>query len=263
MIIGLFCILVYIAAAAVVGTRLFHQQGPNPKLTAIPAFLALALHLYLLSTGILLEPGQNMSMINVASLIAWLITLTMTLASFSLPTAILMPVVFGFSAIVVALETFIPNSHIMQIEMRPALLTHITLALVAYGCLMITVLYGLQLSFINERLKEKKASILHSAFPPLMTVENIFFKLLLTGTVLLTLSLLSGFVFLEDMFAKEQAHKTVLSCVAWIVFCVTAIGHARWGWRGKPVISATIVGAVLLTLAYFGSRFVREVIISS
>lgn len=261
MLVEIVCIIAYIGATAWVGSRLFHHLGPNPKLMAIPAFIALTLHLYLLSESILQAPGQNMSMINVASLIAWLVSFTMTLASFAFSTAILMPVVFGFSAFVVLIGAVVPDVHMMQIDLHPELLIHITLALFAYGCLSITVLYGIQLSYINLRLKHKKAPLLHSSLPPLMTVETIFFKLLLAGTILLTLSLITGFLFLDNMLAKEQAHKTVLSVIAWIIFIVTAIGHHRWGWRGKPVVSATLVGGFILTLAYFGSRFVREVLI--
>ena len=262
MIIGLICVALYIAAASIVASRLFHHQGPERKISTALAVAALALHFFMLSDSIFIEPGQNMSMSNVASLIAWLIVLTMTAASFVLPNAILLPVVFGFAALIVLLGLFVPDTYIMNIEVQPALLTHITLALFAYGSLIIAMLYALQLSYINVRLKQKNASLLHSSLPPLMAVEQIFFKLLLTGTVLLTLSLLSGFVFLDNMFAKEQAHKTVFSILAWCVYVVVLFGHSRWGWRGKPVISATVAGAVLLTLAYFGSRFVREVIIN-
>ncbi|MFA3790562.1 inner membrane protein YpjD [Aliiglaciecola sp. SL4] len=263
MLIEIVCIVFYLFAAGWVTSRLFHHQGPNPKLMLIPAFLALTTHLYLLVEGLNQASGANMSMLNVASLIAWLVTVTMTIASFALATAILMPVVFGFSALIVLLSALIPKVHIMQIQLQPDLVIHITLALLAYGCLIIAVLYALQLAYINERLKQKKTSLLHSSLPPLMTVETIFFKLLLAGTILLTLSLISGFLFLDNMWASEQAHKTILSVIAWLIFSVTAIGHHQWGWRGKPVISATLVGAFLLTLAYFGSRFVKEVILSS
>ena len=261
MIIGLLCALLYFAAAGIVASRLFHHQGPNRKLSVSLALTAGLLHIYLLSQGIFLEPGQNMSMSNVASLIAWLITTTMTAAYFVLPNAILLPVVFSFAGIIVLLNVFVPDTYIMHIEVQPALLVHISLALFAYGCLMIALLYALQLSYINLRLKQKQASILHSSLPPLMAVEQIFFKLLLTGLALLTMSLVSGFAFLDDMFASGQAHKTVLSILAWFVYALVLIGHKQWGWRGKPVITATVVGSVLLTLAYFGSRFVREVII--
>jgi ABC-type uncharacterized transport system permease subunit len=41
------------------------------------------------------------------------------------------------------------------------------------------------------------------------------------------------------------------------------MGHSLFGWRGKPVIWSTIISGVLLTLAYFGSRFVKEVILNA
>ncbi len=261
MLLGLLAISFYFAAAGVIASRLFHHQGPNKKLSNFLAFAAIIAHILILSDSIFIEPGQNMSILNVASLIAWLIALTMIIASFSLPNLILLPVVFGFAGLIVFFGLVIPSTYLMHIEVRPALLLHITLALFAYGCLMIAFLYALQLSYINNRLKQKQASLLHTSLPPLMAVENILFKLLLAGTSLLTLSLLSGFAFLDDMFAKDQAHKTVLSILAWLVFGLVLVGHQKWGWRGKPLVSATVVGSVLLTLAYFGSRIVREVII--
>lgn len=261
-ITGVICVAFYFAAAGVIASRLFHHQGPNQRTSAYLGIIALVLHLVLLSNSIVVEPGQNMSLGNVVSLVAWLISITMTISSFYLPNAILLPVVFGFSGLVVLANVFLPDTYIVNIELRPGLLVHITLALFSYGSLMIALLYAMQLSYINERLKQKKASILHSSLPPLMAVEGIFFKLLLVGTVLLTLSLATGFVFLDDMFATQHVHKTVLSLFAWVVFVTLVIGHQQWGWRGKPIITGTVVGAVLLTLAYFGSRFVREVIIN-
>ncbi|GAA0350230.1 inner membrane protein YpjD [Bowmanella denitrificans] len=260
-LLGLMVTLLYLVAAIHIGSRLFHHEGPRHKFSAFLGTLGVVLHLWLLSEGIFNQPGQNMSILNVASLVAWMITLSMTIASFSLPNAILLPVVYGFSAITVLLNLLVPDTHLMHIEMRPALIAHITLALFAYGCLMISMLYALQLACINFRLKRKQLSLLHSSLPPLLIVEQILFKLLLVGTVLLTLSLVSGFMFLDDMFAQHQVHKTVLSSLAWLVFVLLLAGHYRFGWRGRPVVITTLVGAMLLTLAYFGSRFVKEVLL--
>lgn len=262
MLLGLMCFALYAAASGVIFSGLFHHKGPNRKLSFSLATLALVLHIIILRGDIFIEPGQNMSLLNVASLIAWLISLSMLLASFTMPNTILLPVVFGFTGLMVVLNPLRSDAHIIHVNVQPALLIHITLALFAYACLGIALLYALQLSYINVRLKEKKASLLHSSLPPLMAVESILFKLLLVGTVLLTLSLASGFVFLENMFAKEQAHKTVLSILAWLVYSVILIGHFRFGWRGKPIVVCTVIGSVLLTLAYFGSRFVKEVILN-
>jgi len=265
MMMAATCFAFYTLACIIIVTGMFQEKGPNKLAAIISVLVAMGLHIVILRSGILVEPsvGQNMSMLNVASLVGWLISVTMLLASFRLPNTILLPVVYSFTGLTVLLSGLIPSAHVIQISVKPNLLIHISLALFAYACLAIASLYAVQLSYINFRLKEKNASLLHSSLPPLMAVENILFKLLLVGTVLLTLSLVSGFMFLDNMFAKEQAHKTVFSLLAWGLYSVILMGHSLFGWRGKPVIWSTIVGGALLTLAYFGSRIVREVILNA
>lgn len=263
MLLEIICFALYAITAGIIITGMFQEQGPNKKLAIISVVTALLLHSFILKHAILLGPGQNLSMLNVASLIGWLISITMLLASFKIPNTILLPVVYGFTGCIVLLNTLLPSAHVIQLKIQPSLLIHISLALFAYACLGIAFLYAIQLSYINFRLKQKHASsILHSSLPPLMAVENILFKLLFVGTILLTLSLISGFMFLDNMFGTEQAHKTVLSMIAWAIFSTIVYGHAKFGWRGKPVIISTVTGSFLLTLAYFGSRFVREVLLN-
>jgi len=83
------------------------------------------------------------------------------------------------------------------------------------------------------------------------------------GFILLTLALLSGFMFLQDMFAQRLAHKTILSILAWLVFGTLLWGRFRFGWRGQKALIWTLVGFVVLMLAYFGSKFVIEVILKT
>lgn len=265
MLMDIICFAFYILASAVIVTGMFQEKGPNKLAAIISVLIAMSLHITILISSILIEPGlgQDMSMLNVASLVGWLISLTMVLASFKLPNNILLPVVYSFTGLVVILRAFIPSAYVIQHSVQPTLLIHIGLALFAYACLAIASLYAVQLSYISFRLKQKTPSLLHSSLPPLMAVENILFKLLLVGTVLLTLSLASGFMFLDNMFAHEQAHKTALSLLSWGLYSMILMGHYIFGWRGKRVIWSTIVGGVLLTLAYFGSRFVREVILNA
>ncbi|MGJ8678871.1 cytochrome C assembly family protein [Paraglaciecola sp.] len=263
MLLDYICFAFYLFTSGIIVAGMFQEQGPNKTLSIATAVVAIVLHTFILKSTILIEPGQNMSILNVASIVGWIISITMLSASFKLPNTILLPVVYGFTGILVLLSNAMPGAHVVQMNIQPSLIIHVSLALFAYACLGIAFLYALQLFYINLRLKEKNASILHSSLPPLMAVEHILFKLLLVGTVLLTLSLISGFIFLDNMFTKEQAHKTVLSLIAWVIYTTIVFGHAKFGWRGKPVITSTIIGSVILTLAYFGSRFVREVLLNA
>jgi ABC-type uncharacterized transport system permease subunit len=86
--------------------------------------------------------------------------------------------------------------------------------------------------------------------PPLQTMEYLLFRLIWTGEVLLALAILTGALFLENMFAQHLAHKTVLSIVAWLVFAVLLWGKHRLGWRGTTAVKWTLTGFGLLILAY-------------
>lgn len=92
-------------------------------------------------------------------------------------------------------------------------------------------------------------------------MEALLFQMLATGLIFLTISLVSGFLFIENLFAQHLAHKTVLSILAWLIFSGLLMGRSRYGWRGKTAIQWTIIGFVLLLLAYFGSKLVLELIL--
>jgi ABC-type uncharacterized transport system permease subunit len=92
-------------------------------------------------------------------------------------------------------------------------------------------------------------------------MEDLMFEMIGIGFILLTLALLSGFAFLDDMFAQHLVHKTVLSVVAWLVFGGLLLGRRLWGWRGRKAISWTLTGFGILILAYFGSKLVLELIL--
>jgi ABC-type uncharacterized transport system permease subunit len=53
----------------------------------------------------------------------------------------------------------------------------------------------------------------------------------------------------------------VLSIAAWSVFGILLWGRWRFGWRGRVAIRWTLSGFAALVLAYFGSKFVLEVLL--
>jgi ABC-type uncharacterized transport system permease subunit len=92
-------------------------------------------------------------------------------------------------------------------------------------------------------------------------MESLLFEFIAIGQLLLTGSLVTGFLFLEDMFAQHLVHKTVLSLIAWAIFALLLWGRYRFGWRGKKALQWTIGGFLVLLLAYFGSKAVLELIL--
>ena len=265
MIISLTIIasLFYVLATSHVLSRLFHKQGPSQKLTVILSTVAILAHMLLLVNSVFRADGQDLSIVNVALLTCWVIVVSVTAVSLKFPATLLLPVVYGFAALLTLVSLFIPHHVILQsIDVELGLVTHISLSLLAYCVLIISTLYAVQFYFIDKRLKRKDLAIVHSHLPPLMVVERQLYQLLTLGTILLTFALLSGFIFLEGMFASEFIHKTVLSLIAWLIFTVVTVGHLRQGWRGKPVVFSIMIAAFILSLAYFGSRFIQEVVLN-
>jgi len=79
--------------------------------------------------------------------------------------------------------------------------------------------------------------------------------------VLLTFTLLTGALFVDDLFGQHLIHKTVLSIVAWLVFGALLFGRWRYGWRGRRAVNLTLVGMGVLLLAFFGTKAVLELIL--
>ena len=86
-------------------------------------------------------------------------------------------------------------------------------------------------------------------------------SLLAAGLLFLTLSIATGFVFLDDLSGPGLVHHTVITMAAWVVFAVLLWGRHQLGWRGAIASRWTLSGFVLLVLGYFGSKLVLEVIL--
>ncbi|WP_198419022.1 cytochrome C assembly family protein [Motilimonas pumila] len=259
---SIFALACYLLAIGACLSRLLHHQGPDKRWVLGSALTAIAAHGVWLYQDIFISSGQNLSLMNVAALVSLIISLVLTLATFKLRTWVILPVAYGFAIVNLAAATLLPSHYITHLETRPEVVVHISIALFSYSTLMIAGLFALQLAYLDYQLKQKKKPLFHPALPPLMTVERQLFQLIVIGAILLSFSLLTGFVFLQDMFAQGKAHKAILSMIAWLMYMTLIWGHYIKGWRGKPVIYATVIGAFILTLAYFGSRFVKEIILT-
>lgn len=227
----------------------------------ISAVIALVCHAIALEARILPDgdSGQNLSLLNVGSLVSLMICTVMTIVASRNRGWLLLPIVYAFALISTALATFVPNEYITHLEATHGMLVHIGLSLFSYATLIIAALYALQLAWIDYQLKNKKLAF-NREMPPLMSIERKMFHITQIGVVLLTLTLCTGLFYMHNLFSMENIDKAVLSIVAWFVYIVLLWGHYHEGWRGRRVVWFNVAGAVILTLAYFGSRIVQQLI---
>jgi len=256
----------YVAAGLFISIRLFKDQGSEKPSRATGIGLGLAgviLHTYVLSQNILIEGGINLGFFNAGSLVMWIILLLLMLSSLTKPVENLGIVLLPMTAIALALELYFPASHILPTGSPWSLRIHVIISLLAYSLFTLASVQAVLLSIQDHHLRHRHPGGFIRALPPLQTMEMLLFEMIGLGFLLLTFALISGFVFLDDIFAQRMVHKTFLSIIAWLVFGTLLWGRFKFGWRGQKALTWTLVGFVVLALAYFGSKFVLELVLSN
>lgn len=251
---------IYLAASLFL-FRAFKRQTPpaKPALLGLVS-LALVVHGVAILTASVTDKGFQLSLFNASSLIFWMINLLVFISSWKKPLHNLFILLFPLSALSVAFS-LIGNYLGEQLILDFHIAIHVILSIIAYSLLTIASLQALFLAYQNHLLKSKQHIIQTRFLPPLQTMESLLFELVWAGEILLTLAIISGFWFLEDMFAQHQTHKTVLGIAAWFIYAGLLWGRHFRGWRGNKAIRWTLAGFISLMLAYFGTKIVLEVIL--
>lgn len=235
-----------------------NQAKPNIKAVFGIGLLAVVCHLISSMQALFLDnDSQNYSLANVNALMSFLLSAFATLALPRLKT-IWFPlmVVYTFGICSVAVSAFASGNFIKNLSDNPGLVFHLGIALFSYALFFLAVLYALQIKWLDKKLKSKKLFFCQM-LPPLMTVERHFFTLTLSAQALLTVTLITGMIYLHNFFAPEQVHKAIFSALAWIVYAVLLLGQWKFRWRGNRVLIYSISGMILLTIGYFGSHLVK------
>ncbi|WP_120993569.1 cytochrome c biogenesis protein CcsA [Stutzerimonas urumqiensis] len=251
----------YAGATGYQGLHLAQRTVPDKRLLQLLGVIALVAHAISLCLQLLAPNGLVMDFFTASSLIAAAVIFLLLLAVNRMPVENLLLLLFPLGCVTVLFGQFAPTGTPQVIDEAPGILSHILLSILAYGLLTIAVFQSFLLLLQDHYLKHKHPSGVIRNFPPLQTMESLLFGFLWAGWLLLSASLVSGWLFLDDLFAQHLVHKTLLSVLAWVVFGVLLWGRHRLGWRGHKAIRLTLAGFCLLMLAYFGSKLVREFIL--
>jgi len=232
----------------------------NLALTTLIGVLALIGHGLLIAQTVHLDGGFDFSFFKSSVLIAWLIVFLLLGLNLSKPVGSLFLGAYPLAAatIVMALITHTPSRLVP--DESYGMLSHIALSITAYSLFTLAAIQAALLYFQNRQLKQNYHSLLVRNLPPLQTMESVLFELVWAGVVLLTLAIITGAMFIEDLFAQDLAHKTLFSMLSLAVFVGLLVGRYTKGWRGMTASRWTLAGCALLMMAFYGSKFVLEVL---
>lgn len=223
--------------------------------------LALSLNAWAIFAQIHTETGYQFGFFKVAPLFFWAANVLIFLSSLKKPLQSLLLFTLPLSLIASLASVLVANSSATPIVLSPGLLAHVLLSLLAYSLMLAALFQALLLAYQNQKLRSKHPGGWLRLLPPLQTMEALLFELLWAGELVLTLAIISGGVFVENLLAQHLAQKTVFTLLAWATYAVLLWGRHAKGWRGGAAMRWTLTGFAFLLLAYFGSKFVLELIL--
>ena len=263
--------LFYSVASARLYVSLGHARRPIPAGGALPARITprRRLTLALAGAGLLCHvwvalsltgwPGSlHLPLFTALAVTAIGVVLLQLVLCLRQPADYLGLAVYPLAAVALLASQASGQGHAIQ---GHAIQIHVLLSVLAYAVLSLAAAQAGLVSIQRHYLSRHRPGGFMHALPPLETTERLLFALLTAGFGLLTLSLASGFFYLEDMFAQHLVHKTVLSCLAWAIFGVLLFGRWRFGWRGRRAVQLALSGFGVLILGYFGSKLVLELVL--
>lgn len=238
------------------------RKSAPPRFISLLIFAALVGHTVSAYQLIVTPFGYDFSLFRIAPLFFWVANVLVLISSLRKPLHNMFVLLLPLTAASLLGALFLANSSQALIQLSSGVFGHIVLSIFAYSTLTIATIHALILAYQNKQLHNRHAAGLVRLLPPLQTMEALLFELLWAGQLLLTAAIISGAIFVDDMLAQQLAHKSVFSLLAWVTYSVLLWGRHKMGWRGFVAVRWTLSGFGFLVLAYFGSKFAIEVILT-
>ena len=251
--------LAYAGASTLLARRALAGDAPARDAALPLALAAIVLHAGWHLHGWRITGGPDLHFFAALSLVALGMAALTSAMTFMRRLQALGIVVYPLAALMLALAVGYGHVRAQPLDWRLQL--HAWLALLAFATLAIAALLAVLLWLQERALQRRELGGWLRALPPLVQLETLLFRTIAAGFALLTLALITGVVFVDNLMAQHLVHKTVLSALSWLVFGWLLFGRWRYGWRGPRAVKFTLSAMALLLLAFFGSKFVLELIL--
>ena len=174
-------------------------------------------------------------------------------------------VVLPIAVIAVLAGALLPGQPVSLNTLPSGVIWHVILAIPAYGFLCLAFAQACLLIVLDKQLRNPTSPKRLSTLPAIQTMEYSLFMFTLLGFAFMTINLLMGMT--TSMMNQGNLlafnHHIILSLIAWIAFGSLLIGRRYAGWRGETAAKWTISAFSIFFLAYFGTRFVNDIILGN
>jgi cytochrome c-type biogenesis protein CcsB len=247
----------YLAGTLAGGVNLVQPGERSRRLTALA--LAGAFGLQAMAIGVRSFEVGTLAVTSFAeqvSLFACLVAGVYLLAQLRYRLAVLGAIVgpIGFIGALVALVDHGGVRDLPADLRSPWLPVHVTLAFLGNAAFAFACLVSLIYLWQERKLKAHSLDRRMRGLPSLETLDQVNFRCLTWGFVLLTLSILSGVLWAELSFGRlwSWEPRTIWSTIIWIIYAALLHGRITVGWGGRRAAALTIVGFCVLFVSFIG-----------
>lgn len=258
---GIIAVALYLSGTWFQSQNLFHDRN-RKAYVQICGWTALIAHFISMIYVIHTPLGYNFGFFKVSSAFSFAISSLILVSSLKKPVENLFLLIFPIAILSILCALFVPSDYTPHENYSFGLALHIVLAILATSIITIAAVQALFIAYENQQLKQKHHFSLIRHLPPLETMESLLFEIIWLGFLLLSAVIVTGIMFTDDFLGQSLTHKTVFSVCSWVVFAILLWGRHHSGWRGSTAIRWTLTGFGFLILAYFGSKFVLELILN-
>ena len=199
----------------------------------------------------------SLSLFGVSNLVSCVMVAVIALSALRVRAENLLLLCLPLAAANLLALALLPEGRTQPISLDSSQIGHILLSISAYATLMTAALQSILIGVQERRLRTPQTGLL-GLLPPMESMEKLFIFVLWLGLGLLTLSIATGMLFLQNMFDQRLVHHTVLTTLSWLVYAGFLAGHHVFGWRGVTGVRWNLAAFTLLLLGYLGSKFVIE-----
>jgi ABC-type uncharacterized transport system permease subunit len=241
------------------------QAGPDLEVEHVLVPVALVLHAILLYRRVIAPEGLDLGVANAVSMLVWLTVAIYWLGGLAYRgLSGILGLMSPIALAAVLLQAAATTRHIVTYGGDPLFALHFAIAMLAYSLFIVATVHALVMLVEEKWLHRGVLPPFVRRLPPLLEMEALLFRILLAAFVLLTLTVVSGVFFSEQLFGKplKLSQKTVFAIVSWFIFGGLLAGHHFRGWRGRKAVHWTLAGFTALLLAYVGSKIVLELVLA-
>lgn len=141
---------------------------------------------------------------------------------------------------------------------------HIAVSVLTYAAATLAAIAAIAYLLQQRALKGRsRLSVLTRRLPPLVTCEAVETRLLKLAVLVLGAGILTGtaIVWFETGSFLRFDHKTLFSVASFVLLVALLTTHRLFGVRGRTMVRMVLAAYLLLTLAYPGVKFVRQVLL--